>query len=91
MKREKAVGVMVTLEEWEDLRKKMRQAEDEEGKSYSASSYIRSKLLLPHLNGNQAPSVPDSKPENVSPSAGHTDTEQEDNPWDGDFLDGLEN
>ena len=68
MKKEKTVSISITLEEWKELRKKIRQAEDEEDKSYGFSSYIRSKLLLPHLNGDSPPSVPDSIPKNVSPA-----------------------
>ena len=65
MKREKLVSVTLTLEEWKELRKKMRQAEDEEDKWYTVSSYIRSKLVLPHLNGDSPPSVQESEQENV--------------------------
>ena len=75
MKREKTVSISVTLEEWKELRKKIRQAEDEEDKSYGFSSYVRSKLLLPHLNGDQAPTVTDSVQENVSPAPEDTDSQ----------------
>ncbi len=77
MKREKTVSVSVTLEEWKELRKKIRQAEDEEDKSYGFSSYVRSKLLLPHLNGDQAPTVTESIQENVSPEPEDTISETE--------------
>jgi hypothetical protein len=66
MKRDKTIGVTLTLDEWKELRKKMRIIEDKDGKTYSLSSYIRSKLILPHINGNSPPSVQDSKQENVS-------------------------
>jgi len=67
MKREKLVAVTITLEEWKALRKKMREKEDADEKSYTVSSYIRSYCIQPHLNGDSSPNVPESDPVTVSP------------------------
>ena len=67
MKREKTVSVALTLEEWKELRKKMREKEDADEKSYGLSSYIRSYCIQPHLNGSVPPTIPDSEQKNVSP------------------------
>jgi hypothetical protein len=74
MKREKILSVMLTVEELRELRKKMRETEDKEGKTYTQSSYVRSKLIQPHINGNK----PDTIQENVSIQ--ELDTDSEHNP-----------
>jgi len=55
----------------------MGTAEEKEDKRYSFNDYIRSKWLLPHLNGNQAPSVPETIEENVSPVSEDTVSERQ--------------
>ncbi len=57
----------MTMEQLMILKRMALNAEIEEGKTYSLPSYIRTKLIEPHINGDSSPSVPDKPQEIVSP------------------------
>ena len=78
MNRSKIAGIALTQEEYKMLLAKMAEKEEEIGKRLSVSTFLRD-TLLPILNGQSPPSVPETikeTKESVSPAM-----------WDTDFMD----
>jgi len=76
--RSKIAGIALTQEEYKMLLAKMAEKEAETGKRLSVSQFLRD-TLLPVLNGQSPPSVPETikeTKESVSPVM-----------WDTDFMD----
>ena len=81
MNRGKTLSMTVQEDEMKELVSKIRKKEDETGKRYTISSFLREFVLKPYLNGSSSPS---QEPENPPSQEIESNEEKprEKGPWD---------
>ena len=77
MKREQIVHIAITKDEMRDLISKMKSKEDEDGRRYTTSSFLREFAIKPLLNGSSSPPQ-----KTVIETVIETHPDKTDNRWD---------